>query len=95
VHAVFNVKLPVWIAGTNSYFTKVSDAYAQLPASGGIIEAQTVTIAENDVTLGSDKTVTLRGGYDPAYQSQIGFTKFKTTLTVKGGSLVVDRLIIN
>jgi hypothetical protein len=29
------------------------------------------------------------------YQSQTGFTKFKTTLTVKEGSLVVDRLIID
>jgi hypothetical protein len=61
--SLHKVTLPVWIAGTNSNIAKVSDAYAQLPASGGIIEAQEVTIAESDITLSSGKTVTLREGY--------------------------------
>ena len=88
--------LPAWIVGTPDYYATLSAAYVDVPNSGGTIEAQAVPFSENNnsFTLGSDKAVTLLGGYDSAYQSQTGYTQLHSTLTITEGSLVLDRLVI-
>ena len=77
----------------SSPFGNISSAYATINISG-IIDAQALTFNEN-LLLNRGSAVTLHGGYDPAYSSvRSGYTVLNGTLTIRSGSLAVDRLII-
>jgi len=74
-------------------FGTIASAYATINNSG-IIEAQAITFIEN-LILNNGSTVTMKGGYDPAFSSvRTGYTVLDGTLTIGSGSLVVDQLVI-
>ena len=58
-----------------------------------VILASDFHFPEN-MTLDQNRVVTLKGGYNWAFDSQIGVTYTKGPLLVKSGSLVVDRLVV-
>jgi CSLREA domain-containing protein/uncharacterized repeat protein (TIGR01451 family) len=77
------------IAGTYATIQAALDA----AASGDIIQSVLMTFSENPV-LNSSVPVTLKGGYDPAFSSQSGYTLISGTLTLAAGAMTVDRLIL-
>lgn len=62
-------------------------------ASGDIIQSVLMTFYESPV-LNSSVPVTIRGGYEPGFSSQTGYTTISGTLTLATGALTVDRLVL-
>lgn len=91
--AAFQIRPLVRIAGP-VYFGSIIKAYDQLSeGSPASMLAQAVELTEN-ADLNKDIQLTLQGGYDPGFNTRIGFTTLHGGLTVSRGSLVVDRLIV-
>jgi len=63
-------------------------------SSGAIIQAKSVSFVEN-LTMDTNKVLTLSGGFDSIFSSQNGYSILKGSLTVEQGSLVLDHFIIN
>jgi hypothetical protein len=77
-----------------NYFDSISDAYADLPdITGGMIQAWEYTFVESPI-LGRAIPVTLVGGFNASYSSNSGYTTVDGVLTVAGGSLTIDRVVI-
>jgi len=91
--AAFRIRPLVRIAGP-VYFASIIKAYDQLSeGSPASILAQAVELTEN-ADLNKEIQLTLQGGYDPGFNTRIGFTTLHGGLTVSKGALVVDRLIV-
>ncbi|HBA72485.1 MAG TPA: hypothetical protein DCZ63_09975 [Geobacter sp.] len=88
--ATFGLIPKARVSGTP--FGTIASAYAAINNSG-IIEAQAITFIEN-LILNNGSAVTMKGGYDPAFNARTGYTVIDGTLTVGSGSLVVDQLVI-
>jgi len=56
-------------------------------SSGNVLRSQTGIFSEN---LTVSKSLTLEGGYDCSFGSRTGITAVKGSLTISGGSLIVD-----
>ncbi|MCM2357274.1 MAG: DUF1566 domain-containing protein [Geobacteraceae bacterium] len=90
VTATFASVQPVRIAGTTpAYFPTLQAAYTAA-APGSVIEALAVDFFES---LTIDETLTLRGGFSNNYQTK-GDHSSVLGLTVRGGALTVENLII-
>jgi chitinase len=75
-----------------SYYSTISAAYNN--ASGGdSIYAQDLDFVE-DLYFASDISVRLLGGYDCPFMSNTGLTAVKGKLTIKGGSIIIDKISI-
>jgi subtilisin family serine protease len=74
-------------------YTLIQDAYDDSSGSGDILKALQTTFTE-DLEFVSDKAVTLKGGYASGFGSQDGYTTLKGSLFIRGGSAVIENLII-
>jgi hypothetical protein len=83
---------PVRIEGSGDYFPGIQDAMDNAP-DGDTIEAQAMDFA-GGVTLGNDVSVTLKGGFVCDFSSNPMSSAFNGTLSVKYGSLIIDRVVI-
>ncbi|MFZ4857237.1 MAG: PKD domain-containing protein [Desulfuromonadaceae bacterium] len=82
----------VLIDGTTQYFTLLRPAYDSA-ISGATIKALINNSNENLLLSTVGKAITIKGGYDPTYTTQSGYSTVKT-LTISNGKVVVNRLII-
>jgi hypothetical protein len=75
----------------NTYST-LHDAYAAA-YEGYMIQAQATDLTET-LTLADNKAVTLRGGYDSDFLLHLSMTTLNGSLTITGGTLTVENLMI-
>ena len=75
----------------NTYST-LHDAYAAA-YEGYMIQAQATDLTET-LTLADNKAVTLRGGYDSDFLLHLSMTTLNGSLTISGGSVTVENLMI-
>lgn len=93
VTATFVTYLPARI-GT-SYYADIFEAYSKAPATGSsLIETQTA-IFIGELLMNRGISVKVKGGYDAGYSpNPSGMTTVKGKVTIKSGTLQVDRLTI-
>jgi hypothetical protein len=92
VYATFNLAPNVKIVGGTHAYEKIEYAYSAA-SPDTIILARAREFIEN-LLLNRAVAVTIKGGYDPTFTDTPGMTELKGTLTIRKGSLVVDRLTI-
>jgi uncharacterized repeat protein (TIGR01451 family) len=83
----------VLISGTSQTFSLVQPAYAAA-ANGEIIKAQGISFSELLLFDTAGKTVTIKGGYEPTFSTQSGYTTIQGKLTIGKGGIVADRITI-
>lgn len=83
--------LPVRIGAT--YYQDLQTAYSEA-RTGEIIQATQNTFSGPFSLLRNGIAVTVQGGYDVTYASQVGNSFLQGALTISSGSLVIDRLTI-
>jgi hypothetical protein len=76
----------------NTYSTLLA-AYNDAASDGYIIQAQATDLTEA-LALVDNKTVILRGGYDSDFLLNLSMTTLYGSLTIQGGSLTVENLMI-
>jgi C1A family cysteine protease len=74
-------------------YSTVQGAYNQC-ANGDIVKMQAATFTESP-NLNLYASVFLKGGYEPAFESQTGMTTVHGTMTIVAGTIAVENLIIN
>jgi hypothetical protein len=78
---------------SDSYWS-LQDAYAATQeGSAPTIMSRAISFSEN-LELSRDISVTLQGGYDPGFGGVSGYTTLDGILTIIGGSLAPDRLVV-
>jgi fermentation-respiration switch protein FrsA (DUF1100 family) len=80
------------LIGTANYYQSLTDAYAAA-SSGNTIKALGVAFIE-DLLCGQPKNIILDGGYDIDFLTNTGYSVLNGKLTIRGGSLNLNRLII-
>ncbi|MCM2358998.1 MAG: S8 family serine peptidase [Geobacteraceae bacterium] len=93
VAATFAPLPSVRLAGPAPLYFPSLQAVYNAAADGSAIQARGVVLVENSV-LDRPVAVTLAGGYDGSYASATGFTSLEGSLTIRSGSLTVDRLAV-
>jgi hypothetical protein len=93
-----NVQLQVFLNAYGdsniTYYPHIGDAYAEISSlSCPYMRLQAITFAENP-TLSKDSILFLYGGYECNFVSQPGFSTINGSLTISGGPVTVDNIII-
>jgi hypothetical protein len=84
--------LPVKIGGSFHYFTSIRNAYNGA-LNDDAVQVQALDFTE-DLDLGGTISVTLQGGYDCNYSSNPGVTLIHGTLTISGGPVTIENVIL-
>jgi len=93
VSAAFTLLPPVRLAGlTSASFTAIGETYAAAQ-DGATIQAKAVGFTEN-LLFDRGIAVTLSGGYDGAYGFSSGYTTVSGDMTITGGTVVVENLVL-
>ena len=94
VTATFSaIAAAVKIDGDSTAYYSINSALA-VPTQDAIIKATATGFTEN-VIMENSHTLTLKGGYsDSNFSSQTGYSTINGTLTISGGTLVVDRVVM-
>lgn len=79
-------------SGTDDYYVSLQQAYDGALA-GGTIKSWGIEFDEN-LTCGTTKAVTLKGGWNGTYTAISGLTVLHGKLTVQKGTLTVGNLVI-
>ena len=85
-------KLPVRIEGTASYYTTIQLAY-NAATIDQTVQMHAVTFTE-DLVLANPAAVKLEGGYDTNFTANPDFTTVHGTMTVSGGTVTLENLIV-
>jgi hypothetical protein len=80
------------LSSPSSYLGVIQTAYNNA-SSGATLQTLALTFNEN-LLLARAIPVSIRGGYDCAYSSNPGWTILTGSMTVKGGPVTVENLII-
>jgi photosystem II stability/assembly factor-like uncharacterized protein len=98
VSAVFNLdtihKALIQYPAQFFYFSTLQEAYNAATSAYPILAWGTGFSEDLNLADPGDKAVTLKGGYDAAYDANNGYTSLHGSLTVTRGSLTVERLAI-
>lgn len=95
VGAEFAKYQAIRIAGTTSYFDTVQDAY-NTATTGAVLEAMATTSASlGALTMNTNKTITLKGGYNGDYTPSTTLTTTVGTITVAAGTLIAQNIVVN
>ena len=73
-------------------FDNIQDAYNNAQA-GDIIQAKAMVSTENQ-TFATAKAVSLKGGYDSGFTPTSGFTTINGNMTIIGGTVTIEKIII-
>jgi hypothetical protein len=90
VLATFSFIQPALIVGNPKYYTSLQAAYNDA-LSGQTIKTRQYTFVEN-LTLDQAKGVTIKGGFDTKYNTQIGYSLLQGKLTMEKGALITELL---
>ena len=97
VQASFDLNHKAKLLATGAQQASIQDA-CDAAADGDTIQAQTYFFQESEgVTVGkvSAKTITLKGGYDDTgFTTNTGMTSVQGPLTIRSGTLIVERLTV-
>jgi hypothetical protein len=85
-------KLPVRIEGTASYYTAIQLAY-NAATTDQTVQMHAVTFTE-DLLLANPAAVKLKGGYDTNFTSNPDFTTVHGTMTITGGAVTLENVIV-
>jgi M6 family metalloprotease-like protein len=80
------------LIGATNYYQTLTAAYAAA-STGNVIKARNIEFDEA-LLCGQSKNVTFNGGYGSGFVSQSGYTTLHGSLTIRYGSVKVNRLII-
>jgi FtsP/CotA-like multicopper oxidase with cupredoxin domain/PKD repeat protein len=86
-------ELPVLISGTLSYFSLIQTAYDSILTGGQTLLIQALDFSEA-LVLQNAFNITLVGGYDCIFSANPGYSTVNGSLTIKGGTVKVDNIII-
>ena len=78
--------------GNRPCYTSINDALNDV-ASGTEIRVETASYSE-DVMLTTDKNIKLTGGWNSAFEQQVGFSTIRT-LTIEKGTITLDYMILS
>jgi hypothetical protein len=79
---------------SQNYYSSIANAYSMLSVGvTATIFAQAVEFAE-DVTFNQDIVLNLQGGYDPTFSARNGYSTIHGSVTIKQGTVVMDRIIV-
>ncbi|HBG07859.1 MAG: hypothetical protein A2075_16115 [Geobacteraceae bacterium GWC2_58_44] len=81
-----------WDVPTISYFSTLSEAYAQ--ASSPVTIKAWGTEFSGDVTFGANKAIKIRGGYNGGYTANSGKTVLRGAVRIRNGSVRVENLTV-
>ena len=84
---------PVKIAGTFHYDISIQNAYNLMANIAGSIQIQAFEFTE-DLKLDHQLNVALKGGYNCDYTSNLGVTTVHGTMTISGGTVTIENLIL-
>jgi hypothetical protein len=90
--ALSTVKL-LHSGGAYAYYSSIQDAY-NVAVAGDTIMAQASDFTETLALLTADVTVKLKGGYNSGFTANTLKTTVNGALTIKGGTVTVENLII-
>jgi predicted CXXCH cytochrome family protein len=95
VSVKFDIKPSFWQPSwVSPYPTTLTEAFSRA-ATNSTLMMKAVTITENVVFDQINKTVDLKGGFDAAYSpNPSGYTTIQGSLTIKNGTLRVERVVI-
>jgi hypothetical protein len=88
----FCAHLPVRINNAEPGYSSIHDAYAAA-STGQIINIRGTSFPET-LSLSNDVIITLKGGYDCNYLSNEGYSTITGSVTVNGGAVTIDKLIV-
>jgi hypothetical protein len=94
--ATFTYVKPARIYGSNPLreYDSLQAAYDDpLTLDGAVIQAREFSFIEN-LNLDKTKNLTIKGGFDPDYNTRPGYSLLKGIMTVGKGSVVTDRLTV-
>ena len=77
---------------TPLYYSSIQAAY-DAAVDGDTIESRAVAFTE-DLAIDLDKSVILSGGYDCDYSNATGVTTINGTMTISGGSVLIEGLVV-
>jgi lipopolysaccharide export system protein LptA len=83
---------PYKIGGSTHGYSTIQDAYNAL-AEGNTLKIQALEFT-GGLLLAQEKTVTLQGGFNCDFTSNLGYTTISDKMTVKHGTVIIERLII-
>lgn len=83
---------PVRILGGNSYFQTLTDAYSAAK-TGDTIQATCLNFFPG-LILTRNIAITLNGGYDANFWTNVGFSALKGRLTITNGTVRVKKIVI-
>jgi outer membrane protein assembly factor BamB len=92
IGATFITNLPVHIPG-GGFYPSLQDAY-NTDCTDCTFNSQAVELLALNFTLDREKNIILKGGFDSAYETQVGNTIMEGILTLATGSLTLENLII-
>jgi hypothetical protein len=90
--ATFTYVEPARVEATGRDYPHIRDAYTALGADGTILARQFQF--DGDLTLDQGWKLLIRGGYNPAYSENSGYSTIAGALTVKTGRLTVERVLV-
>ncbi len=92
IAAIFELHLVKRITGsTGVYYMYLQDAFDE-GLAGDVIQLQNITF-DGDFNFNS-ASVTLKGGYNSEFASRTGFSTIQGSLTIRGGTLIVDAIVV-
>jgi hypothetical protein len=80
------------VGGTSSFYPTIQDAYNVL-TNGQSLELQMADFTEN-LLLQNNTTIALVGGYGCDFLSNTGYSTIIGSVTINGGTIVMDNVII-
>jgi hypothetical protein len=84
---------PIKIAELTPYYSTIHDAYTAA-TDGKSIQMQALDFTETDLNLNKGISVTLVGGYDCDFSPIMGFTTIHGTVTLSGGTVIVENVTV-
>ncbi len=84
------VKIP---GAAQPYYSLIQDAYNNSAADGDEIQCRASTFAEN-LNFDRNITITLKGGYDSGFMSNLSSTTINGSLTISNGTITVENIVI-
>lgn len=92
VTATFTYVEPAKVQSTGAVYQHIRDAYSALAGDDTILARQ--FLFTGDFTLDKTYSIILKGGYDPAYSVNSGYSTIQGQLAVGKGSLTVEMVVV-
>lgn len=87
-----NFRALQFIRSGATYYSLLRDAFDQAPA-GSVIQAQALTYTDTNLVFNRPlQQITVKGGYNSSFDTLTGFSTIEGKMSVRGGTLRVERV---